>query len=78
MKKQKIYFLLDEVLLEYENHFEKKSEKQFIKDLSEYLPILSKTSEIILITKQEIDKVNKWLLENNLHEFVYNVSNPVM
>lgn len=76
-EKQKIYLLLDQVLLEYKLYYEEQSEKKFINDLKEYLPDLYRTSQITLITAQEINKINQWLLENGLKKFVYNVSATV-
>lgn len=78
MKKSQNYIFFDEILTEYMHHFNENGEHILIEDLKKYLNYLSKTSRIILITKQDILKINEWLIENDLLKFIDNVTNPVI
>lgn len=77
MKKQKYYVFFDSILLDYQNYFGEDSESELIKELKNHLEDLSKTSEINLITKQDIQKVIDWFLKNDLYKFVDNISSPI-
>lgn len=75
MKKSTMCILFDNVLKEYQDHYGKKSETQLIADLKQYLPNLSKDSEIILITNNTLE-ITKWLLKNDLYYFIKDVVKP--
>ncbi len=75
MKKPRIYIFFDGILIDYKNHFGKNYEYKFVKDLKEYLNDLAKANEIMLITMWP-EQVTCWLLENNLYQFVYDISIP--
>lgn len=74
MKKQKIYFLLDQILFEYKLKYKDASENKIIDDLKLYLPDLAKTSKIKIITTGEIEKIKQWFFVNGLSKFIDGVS----
>ena len=78
MSKQKIYFLLDSVLLEYKIHYKQESEKRIVEDLKEYLPNLSKTSVVTVVTSRDVGEVGQWLASNDLNKFVNQISKSVI
>lgn len=75
MKNSRIYILFDNILIDYKNNFGTNFEVKLVKDLKRYLNDLAKANEIMLITKQP-EEVKLWFLENNLYQFIYNISIP--
>lgn len=75
MKTQKNYIFFDEIFTEYVNHYGKNGETKLIKDFKKYLADLSKTSEITVITRQEVSKVASWFTKNDLYQFTDSISN---
>lgn len=78
MKKQKNYIFFDEIVTEYINHYDKNGESILVKDLKKYLADLSKTSEIIVITRQDTFKVTNWFLRNDLYQFTHTITNAMI
>lgn len=78
MKKDKIFILFDGVLEEYKNHYGKEGESKLVADLKHYLSDLSKKAEIIIITNENILKMTTWFLENDLYNFIENITNPAI
>lgn len=76
MDKQKIYIFFDEIMAEYKKHFD--SENKIVFDLKKSLTELSISSNIILITRQDIQMVNDWLLDNDLYQFIYTIAGPMI
>jgi hypothetical protein len=76
MKKTPMYIFFDDVAREYRNYYGTNGEKVMIKDLKNYLTDFSKTSEIKILTRQDVSKIKDWFLDNNLYGFVENIANP--
>lgn len=75
MKTQKNYIFFDEIFTEYVNHYGENGETILIEDFKKYLTDLSGTSEITIITKQDVSKVTCWFTKNNLYQFTDSISN---
>lgn len=78
MKKQKNYIFFDEIVTEYFNHHGENGESALIKDLKKYLADLSKTSEIMVITRQDTFKVTNWFLKHDLYQFTHTITNTMI
>ena len=77
MKKSTNYIFLDGIFSDYMAKYGIQWEQKLVKEFKKHLAFLAKTSKIMIITNQNISKVDFWLLKHNLNLFVYNVSNPV-
>lgn len=78
MEQQKNYIFFDEVFAEYINKFGENGEEFLIQDLKKYLQDLSKTSKIMVITRQNTFKITNWFLKNDLYQFTDNITNPTI
>lgn len=78
MKESRLCILFDNILEEYQNHYGEECEIKLVADLKQYLSDLSKNSEIILITNENVLEVTKWFLKNDLYNFIENVTNPII
>lgn len=78
MKKQKNYIFFDEIVTEYFNHHGEKGEYALVQDLKKYLADLSKTSEIMIITRQDTFKVTNWFLRHDLYQFTHTITNTMI
>lgn len=76
MNKPRIYIFFDGTLAEYRKHFD--SEDRIIGDLKDALEGFSKTTYIMLLTRQDTQIVVRWLDAHGLLQFIDNVSNPVV
>lgn len=78
MNKSKIYILIDDIFKNYENQFGDIGETILVDEFKKYFADLSQKSEIMIITRQDITKINNWLLKHNLLVFVSDVSKPII
>lgn len=66
---------LDGVLNNYTGKYDEKNIPGIKNGAKEFLEKLSKQYRIEIFTVRDIDLTNKWLNENNLSEYIENVSN---
>lgn len=78
MEKPPVYIFFDDVLREYSNYYGLKSKSILIKDFRKYLSQLSKSSSIIVITRENIILTRKWFLKNKLLKFIKDIFPPVI
>lgn len=78
MKKSRLCILFDSILEGYQKHYGEEWEVKLVADLKQYLSDLSKNSEIILITNENVLEITTWLLKNDLYNFIENVTNPII
>lgn len=64
--------------IEYFNHYGEKGESTLVKDLKKYLADLSKTSDIIIITRQNTIKVTNWFIKNEIYQFTHTITNKMI
>lgn len=76
MKKSRVYIFFDDIIIGYKIKFLSDWEKLLISELQECFCNLYKNTDIMLITNQKIPTVTKWLCENNLYHYIYDISNP--
>lgn len=72
------YIFLDSIFADYMNHYGKEWENKLVEEFKTHLSSLSKNSEIMIITQQNLLKVNDWLLKYDLLQFIDNISNPLI
>lgn len=75
-KQTKNLYFFDEILAKYRKHFD--SEDRIINDFKNAFEGFSKTSRIMLITRQDVSMVISWLKSKNLYQFIDNVSNSAI
>jgi len=78
MKTQKNYIFFDEIVTEYFNHHGKGGESALVQDLRKHLSDLAKTSEIIVITRQDTFKVTNWFIKHDLYQFTHSITNATI
>ena len=78
MKKTLIYIFFDDVIREYCQYYGKEYETVMVENLTKYLRNFSKTSQIIIITNQNISQITDWFLQKKLFQFVEKILNPVI
>lgn len=78
MKRPQIYILFDDVFIGYINHYSNNGEIKLVKDLRASLINLSQTSDIMIITNEDIAKIECWFYRNNLIKFISDISNPMI
>lgn len=78
MKKSKNYIFFDEIVVEYFNQYGKKGEAKLVRDFKRHLAVLSKTSEIIVITGQDTFKVTNWFIKHELYQFTHTITNTMV
>ena len=78
MTKPPVYIFFDDVIREYRQYYGEEYETVMVKNLTKYLRNFSKTSQIIIITNQNISEITDWFLQKNLFQFVEKISNPVI
>ncbi len=78
MTKSQVYIFFDDVIREYRQYYGEEYETVMVKNLTKYLRNFSKTSQIIIITNQNISEITDWFLQKNLFQFVEKISNPVI
>lgn len=77
MEKRNIYIFFDDIMRDYKNCYHERGEEEAAKAMDELFKLRSKHFNIMVITYQDVFKVEEWLLKNNLLEFVDNISNPL-
>lgn len=78
MKPARNCIFFDDIVAEYYNNHGEKYEYILIKDLKKYLADLSKRSEVIVVTRQNVHRVTKWFIKNNLYQFTNKITNTVI
>lgn len=78
MRQKLNYIFFDDIVVEYANCLGNFWEKQFINDLKKYLPNLSKNGGIAIITKRNIQDIEKWFKQNELRQYVDCISNTAI
>jgi hypothetical protein len=78
MKKSPMFMFFDDIWREYQSYYGEKAETRLINDLKKYLSKFSKTSEIMIITHQNVSEITDWFLKNDLFQFVDDISNPAL
>jgi len=78
MKTSKNYIFFDEIVAEYFNQYGKKYSVKLVRDLKRHLADLAKTSEIVVITRQDTFKVTNWFIKNDLYQFTHSITNATI